>query len=260
MDQVLYERRGPAAWVRLNRPGELNALNEQVASELNRALTLAAQDDAVRALVVTGTGRAFCAGGDLKAVQDMDGRSQHDTHGFLVEVGEVFNRLEGFPKPVIAAVNGLALAGGLEIVLCCDIVIASTRAKLGDAHANYGLIPGGGSSARLPRKVGRSLATYLLFTGTSLPAKDFVASGFVTRVVPEDELVTVVEELVEQLASKSPLSLARMKQLVREGLDQPLADAVRSELVASEAHLASQDVAEGLAAFNEKRKPHFTGR
>jgi enoyl-CoA hydratase/carnithine racemase len=260
LDEVTYERRGAAAWVRINRPDDLNALNQAVVAGLSGALARASRDDEVRAVVLTGNGRAFCAGGDLKALRELAESDPRGSQGFLIDVGETLDAIEAFPKPVVAAVNGLALAGGLEIVLCCDIVVASERAKLGDAHANYGLIPGGGASARLPRKVGPSLASYLLFTGVLLPAGAFLPSGFVTKVVPDEDLTEAVDEIVGQLASKSPLSLARMKQLVHDGLDQPLAAAVRTELIASEAHGKSHDMAEGLAAFSEKRKPHFIGR
>lgn len=262
MPDVAYEVRGAGAWIRIDRPDAMNALNPAVIAGIRESLEKAEADDDVRAVVVTGTGRAFCAGADLKAIQQMSAHDDPATSigAFLREAGRVFDGLEAFPKPVIAAVNGLALAGGLELILCCDLVIAAESAKLGDAHANYGLLPGGGSSVRLPRKIGPTWAKYLLFTGEFLPASDFIPLGLVNRVVPDDELDDAVDHLVATLATKSPLGLKRMKQLIHDGLEQPVATGVRLELLASEAHAHSHDMAEGLAAFNEKRPPRFTGR
>jgi enoyl-CoA hydratase/carnithine racemase len=173
---------------------------------------------------------------------------------------DMMTRLERFPRPVIAAVNGLAMAGGLELLLCCDLVIAARSAKLGDAHANFGLLPGGGSSVRLPRKIGPTRAKYLLFTGESVPAEELVAAGLVNEVVEDADLMAATRRLVAKLAVKSPLVLRRMKALVDDGLEQPSAQALRLELLASEVHAQSADLKEGLAAFVEKRQPRFTGR
>jgi enoyl-CoA hydratase len=169
-------------------------------------------------------------------------------------------RLETFPRPVIAAVNGLALAGGLELVLCCDLVIAARSARIGDAHANFGLLPGGGSSVRLPRKIGLTRAKYLLYTGEFVPAADLVAWGLVNEVVDDSDLTAASDRLVAKLAVKSSLVLRRMKALVADGLEQPLDIALRGELLASEVHAFSHDMKEGLSAFEEKRKPVFLGR
>ena len=189
--------------------------------------------------------------------------SKSDTAGlnnFLETVLAVMDRIENFPAPVIAALNGLTLAGGLELMLCCDLVIAARSAKIGDAHANYGLLPGGGGSVRLPRKIGPTRAKYLLFTGEFLPSETFVAAGLVNEVVDDDALQAAAERLVSKLAAKSPLVLRRMKALVDDGLEQPVSVALRQELLVSEVHAYSDDLKEGLAAFEAKRKPNFTGR
>lgn len=259
MNEVVYEHRGAAAWIRLNRPEALNSLNDAMVRGLEESIERARADDHVRALVVTGNGRAFCAGGDLKAIRELADTDPRGSQGFLLDVGRALESLERFPKPVIAAVNGLAMAGGLEIVLSCDLVVAVETAPMGDAHSNYGLIPGGGASIRLPRRVGRSVASFLLFTGKSLPATQLVACGLVNLAVPQDLLTATVDELVESIAAKSPLGLARIKQLVNDGLDQPLPTGLRLELLASETHARSHDMAEGLAAFEEKRTPVFKG-
>jgi enoyl-CoA hydratase/carnithine racemase len=256
---VISEIRGGAMWITLNRPDALNAITPAVVSGINAALDKAQQSDA-RAVVLTGTGRAFCAGADLKFVRSEAGNDETALSRFLDTVLLVMNRLETFPMPVIAALNGLTLAGGLELTLCCDLVVAARSARLGDAHANYGLLPGGGSSVRLPRKIGATRAKYLLYTGEFVPAEQLVAAGLVNEVVDDDMLIPATEALVAKLVNKSPLVLRRMKALVDDGLEQPSAIALRQELLASEVHAHSHDLKEGLAAFEEKRKPRFTGR
>jgi enoyl-CoA hydratase len=257
---VVVERRGAAAWLRINRPDALNSLNPDVVSGLQQGLDRAESDPEVRCVVLTGTGRAFCAGADLKFVRRTGEDPGEGQAHFLEEVGELLNRIEAFSKPVVAAVNGLALAGGLETVLCCDIVIAAAGARLGDAHANYGLLPGGGASVRLPRKIGANRAKYLIFTGDFVAASDPMWTGLVNSVVPDGELDQAVTELVDKLAARSPLGLSRMKQLVNDGLEQPSSTGLRLELLASALHAHSDDMTEGLRAFEEKRSPQFSGR
>lgn len=257
---VIQERRGSALWLRINRPEAMNSLNPDVVRALQAGLDLAEADLDVRCLVLTGSGRAFCAGADLKFVKQAGDEAGAGPSSFLDRVGELLNRIEAFPRPVIAAVNGLALAGGLETVLCCDLVIAAESARLGDAHANYGLLPGGGASVRLPRKIGPTRAKYLMFTGDFVPARELVESGLVNAVVPDDELEAAVSALVDKLSARSPLGLARMKQLVDDGLGQPVATGLRLELLASALHQHSYDMQEGLRAFQEKRAPAFIGR
>lgn len=257
---VLSEVRDGALWLTLNRTAALNAITPEVVEALDSALSSAESDAAVHAVVLTGNGRAFCAGADLKYVRRTTQGDETAVARFLDSVLGVMGRLEKFPKPTIAAVNGLALAGGLELVLCCDLVIAARSARLGDAHANFGLLPGGGSSVRLPRKIGPTRAKYLLFTGDFVPAEELVAAGLVNRVVDDADLLDAAGEIVARLRNKSPLVLRRMKALVDDGLEQPVETALRLELLASEVHAHSHDMKEGLAAFEEKREPRFIGR
>jgi enoyl-CoA hydratase len=256
---VLVEARAGAIWVTLNRPAALNAITPDVVAGVNAALDLA-DDPSIKAIVLMGTGRAFCSGADLKFVNSASQGDEGATTRFLDSLLEMMSRLEAFPRPVIAAVNGLALAGGLELVLCCDLVIAARSAKLGDAHGNFGLLPGGGGSVRLPRKIGPTRAKYLMFTGEFLPAEELMACGLVNEVVDDDELGAAADRLVSKLTSKSSLVLRRMKALVDDGLEQPQDVALRLELLASELHTHSHDMKEGLSAFQEKRKPVFIGR
>lgn len=255
---VIREVRQSAMWIRMNRPDAMNSLTPEMLQGIDAALDEAEGRSDVMAVVLTGTGRAFCAGADLKYARTQAGAGA--TGDFLQKVLATMNRLDSFPKPVIAALNGITLAGGLELVLCCDLVLAARSAKIGDAHANYGLLPGGGGSVRLPRVIGPTRAKYLLFTGDFLPAEDFVAAGLVNQVVDDDKLEVTTQAVVDKITSKSPLGLRRMKALIDDGLQQPVDTALRLELLASEAHAHSADIREGLAAFDEKRKPCFTGR
>lgn len=257
---VLTEFRGAAAFITLNRPSAMNSINPDLMAGLARALDDCERVEQLTAVVLRGAGRAFCAGADLKYLKEAVGGDQQALANFLERLLVLLDRIERFPLPVIAAVNGLALAGGLEIVLCCDLVIAGESARLGDAHANYGLLPGGGGSVRLPRKIGPTRAKHLLFTGAFVPAADLVAAGLVNEVVPDDRLDEAVERLVAAMAEKSPLGLRRMKTLVDDGLEQPREIALRHEILALQFHARSDDMQEGLAAFEQKRRPKFIGR
>lgn len=258
--EIVYEKRDGAAWIRLNRPAALNTLSPELVGLFEQALDDAATSADVNAVVVIGTGRGFCAGADLKFLGNLpEAERAGATAAFLQRVLELLMRLERFPKPVIGAANGIATGGGMELLLCCDLVIADERARLGDGHANYGLLPGGGASARLPRKIGPTRAKYLLFTGELLPASELRDAGLVNEIAPDGELVPAVERLVAKLANKSPLGLRRMKELVDDGLEQPRDVALRAELVAGGLHAHSYDQQEGMAAFNAKRKPVFRG-
>jgi enoyl-CoA hydratase/carnithine racemase len=258
---LLIESRGSAAWLRLNRPAAMNALSPALLDALDLAIEQAAANPSIRALVLSGNGRAFCAGADLSSVLDaLAGDDPTALLAFIAHASATLARLEALPIPVIAAVNGLALAGGLELVLCCDLVVAAESARFGDAHANYGLLPGAGGSVRLPRKIGATRAKRLLFTGETATADAMREAGLVSEVVPDAELDAAVAKLVDAIAEKSPLSLRGMKQLVRDGLEQSSDTALRLEQLALANHVHSRDLREGLTAFREKRKPRFEGR
>ncbi len=265
-DVVRQERRGGALWLRLNRPQVLNAISPQVLEELERGLDRAEADAEIFCVVIAAEGRVFCAGADLKYVDSLvngdDAREgvRDEQQGFLRIVASTFNRIEAFPKPVIAAVHALAVAGGLELVLCCDLVIAADSARFGDAHGNYGLVAGGGGTIRLARRLGPARAKHLLFTGENFPAADFLGTDLVNAVVPDDELDSNVARLVDSIAAKSPLALRLNKELVNDGLEAPLDIALRMERQACALHEQSYDLREGVAAFNAKRRPKFIGR
>jgi enoyl-CoA hydratase/carnithine racemase len=244
-------------WLKLNRPQALNSLTASLVASLTREIEDAQQDASVRVIVLTGEGRAFCAGADLK---DPDRANPDSGAKFVKAIGALTELIEASTKPVIAAINGIAVAGGLELVLACDLVIAAESARIGDAHSNFALFPGAGATVRLPRKVGLNNAKLLMFTGDMRPASEWKALGLVSEVVADDKFIDAVSTLAAKLATKSPLVLARMKQALNDSLDQPAPVALRYERALSNLHHFSADRVEGLAAFKEKRAPKFQGK
>ncbi|MCY0854671.1 enoyl-CoA hydratase/isomerase family protein [Cupriavidus sp. D39] len=257
---LVVEQRDSILWVRLNRPQAFNALTPDMVEQMDAALS-AAEAPSVRALVITGDGPAFCAGADLKAVLEADqGRDAGAALKlFLERAGAVFSRLEQFPKPTIAALNGVTMAGGLEVALCCDFIVADPRARLGEGHAKYAQLPGGGGSVRLPRRIGVARAKYLMFTGELLSAATAWQWQLVDLLSEPENLRGCVEELVARCNDKSALGLGRMKRLLQQGLAQPLEVALRAEIDMCELHAHSHDRNEGLAAFAQKRQPRYLG-
>jgi enoyl-CoA hydratase/carnithine racemase len=260
-DTIRLEQQGALAWVCLQRPEAMNSVSPQMVADLGAALDFVEARPEVRCLAIRGTGKAFCAGADLKAVKAFgDAQDQAlAVRVFLGKANALLRRIEAFPMPVIGAVNGVALAGGLEIVLVCDIVLAAEEAKFGDAHARHGLIPGWGGSVRLPRKIGPNRAKWMMFSAEMVGAATMAEWGLVHQVVPGAGLDAAVQSLASRLSDKSPLGLRRMKHLVDDGLEQPLEVALRNEGVMVEAHNASHDRREGLEAFAQKRSPRFNG-
>ena len=259
---AICEKRGRTAWLRPNRPESLNALTIGMIDACEQALVELQRETALCALIITGNERAFSAGADLKELRlRPDGRGYDAGPGSFVErLNGFLCRLEEFPLPVIAAVRGWAMAGGLEIVLACDLVIAGESARFGDAHANYGLLPGGGGSVRLPRRIGPMRAREMMFTGDSFPAADMKMAGLVTAVVTDSEVEAEAERLGARHALRSPAGLRRMKALLLQSAEQPKAAALQMEQLAWADHSMSSDMREGISAFREKRVPQFTGK
>ncbi len=257
---VLLSRTESVAWITLNRPDALNALSPELVAALEDTVAAVEDDDTLRVVVLTGAGRAFCAGGDLKSFRRQAlGDDPASFQAALRHAQAVLRRIERLPKPVIAAVNGIAVAGGLELMLTCDLVVAARSASIGDGHARYGIIPGGGASARLPRRIPVAVAKMLFFTADRLPAAELVGCGLVNQVVEDDRLRDTVAELAGRIARGSPLGLRLIKRLVDEGLDGPLDTALEAELTAFAGYARSDDFAEGLAAFQDRRTPRFRG-
>ncbi len=253
---LLYEKKNHTAWLRLNRPNVMNALNGDLSSCLLNKLVDIEQDDSIRVLVITGSAPAFCAGADLKELMCETEAGEKD---LIDRIVDAFNRLRHLNKPVIAAVNGVALAGGLELIMCCDLVYAADTAKMGDGHANYGVYPAAGGAAILPRLVPMCVAKKLLFTGESIEAEYFKQWGLINDIFSPDQLNTEVQKIADLLSEKSALVISRMKEVVNQVDGKSRDDALSYELLAFRCHTRSHDMREGLSAFTEKRKPDFKG-
>jgi enoyl-CoA hydratase/carnithine racemase len=255
-ETVAYAERDQVAWITLNRPDKLNALNRTVFEELGHALDrLEASDEAVVG-VLHGAGRAFAAGADIQDYVDI---SVHDYRAFMDVGRAVSDRLASLAKPIIAAVQGFALGGGFELVLACDLVIAADNARFGLPETKLGLVPGGGGTQRLPRLVGRMRATELMITGRFLTADEAQAWGIVNQVVPKAELLERARELAVSVVAQAPEAVSTIKRIVREGADAPLPTALSLEQDATARLIVSDDAREGIAAFVEKRQPRFGG-
>ncbi|KAB2808379.1 enoyl-CoA hydratase/isomerase family protein [Pimelobacter simplex] len=257
-DELSFHRRGAALWVRFERPTAMNSLTPALLAGVEDAVTLAESDLGLRALVLTGSGRAFSAGADLTSVPDVgDGPAGADAfRGYLTTAGEAFARLAGCRVPTIAAVDGYVLAGGLELALACDLVVATPAARFGDGHAKFGQFPAGGATARLPLRVGHGFAKYLMLTGALVDGREAERRGLADVLADDGDLVGAVDRMVEAIAAGSPLGLQRMKEQLAPSF-APLDQQIRTELDVAVAYARSADRAEGLAAFNEGRTPRF---
>ena len=255
---LLIDHRGRVSWLYLNRPQALNAISYECMRELRQAWIELRDQPETRVIVVSGKGRGFCAGADLTDAPSPEERPGPQAP-FLEEGTKMEEVLLAMPKPVIAAVNGVCCGGGLELAMMCDFIVAAASAKIGDAHANFGALPGGGATVRLPRIVGANWARYLMYTGDLFSATEMATIGLVSRVVEDTQLEAEVQALAEKIASKSPLGLRRMKRLINDGLDMPQSLAMKMEKLVSAEHMRSADAAEGGKAFKEKRKPEFRG-
>lgn len=259
--EILVERRDAAVWITLNRPNAYNAITSAIMNLLITAFDDIARDKSIRAVAVTGAGKAFCAGADLKDVQEgMPGISPANSLvAFLERGNEVFARLESLPQPTIAVVNGVALAGGLELMLCCDFAIADAAARFGEGHAKFGQLPGGGATLRLPERIGRARAKYLAFTGDLIDAGTALDWGLVTSIASTNARREHADEIIAKICEKSPVGIRTMKRLMNDAQAQPRHTAIRAEISASGLHADTYDRNEGLKAFVEKRQPVFTG-
>jgi len=251
-----------AGLITLNRPEHLNPIDSSVIAALDGAIDAAASDASVRAVLVTGEGRAFSAGGDLKAYVELQ-RDPVAFPAFVTELHRVFGRLREMPVPVIALVNGVTAAGGLELLLNCDVALAARSARIGDAHQNFGMMGGGGVLTLLPRFVGIQRARELVFSGRFLDADEAASWGLVSRVVPDESLLEAGLALAGEIAGKSPLAIANAKEVMHAAWAGGMSvDAgLRLERERNAFYcLTSSDAREGLDAFSEKRPPRFTGR
>ncbi|WP_412060654.1 enoyl-CoA hydratase/isomerase family protein [Rubrivirga sp. IMCC45206] len=242
--------------ITLDRPDALNALSQRLVAELGKALRLARGED-VRGVVITGAGeKAFAAGADIS---EFAGMEPLDAHRFAARGQAVFNSIENLPKPVVAAVNGFALGGGCELAMACHLRVASETAQFGQPEVQLGLIAGYGGTQRLPRLVGRGIATEMLLTGDRVSAQRAYEIGLVNRVVPAADLIETARQFILTIAAKAPVAVAMSLQAVRAS-DLPLPQGLQQEAALFAQCAATEDFAEGVMAFLERQPPEFTGR
>ena len=257
-ETIIYEKKDNVAWITLNRPEKYNAQNQTLRSEVVAALDDAKDDDEVRVIVLTGAGdKAFSAGADISNFVDWTTISVITTNK---GAKRPYNFIREIPKPVIAMVNGMALGGGCELAMSCDIIIASDNARFGQPEISVGVIPGGTGTQILPRLVGEKKAREMIFTGDPISAEEALRIGLVNKVVPPDKLRETVDELIKKLKSKSPAILKFAKLAVNKSLDTPLSIGIECEADLFAMCFGTHDQKEGAKAFLEKRPPNYTGK
>ena len=245
------------AIVTIDRPEALNALNNALLQELKDMFTELRDDEEVRAIILTGAGKAFVAGADIAAMNAMtpiEGREM------MILGHSLMDLIEDMEKPVIAAVNGFALGGGRELSMACDIRIASEKAKFGQPETGLGIIPGFGGTQRLPRLVGKSMAKYLLFTSDVIDAERAEQIGLVEKVVPVGALMEEAEKVARRIMANGPIAVGLVKKAVNKGYDLPLREATSLEIELETVAFSTEDKTEGMTAFQEKRDKHFQNK
>jgi enoyl-CoA hydratase len=254
-ETLVFDKEDAVGTITLNRPERLNAINFQLVRDLDDLLTEIEEDDEVRTVILTGAGRGFCAGADIKEMSDPGAKQ--------LPIGKrytFFNKLEDIEKPVIAAINGPCNGGGLELALCCDFRIASEAANFGLGEVKLGIIPAGGGTARLPRLIGPGRAKEFLYFGNRIDAREANRIGLVNRVVPHEDLVAEARRWASELAERPSLSLKMLKYCVNLGMQMDLMGAIDYAAKCAAVLRKSEDHREGIMAFVEKRKPVFKGK
>lgn len=260
---IIYERKDGIATITLNRPDRLNALGGTMGRDIEMALEDANSDSAVRVLIITGAGKGFCSGADLTT---LGGTSEQVGRGMVARsptaggIRSFALQMQNFEKPIIAAVNGAAVGGGLSLALACDIRVASDRARFSQIFIRRGLVPDTGSTYFLSRVVGMARACEMVFTGDILDAETAKDYGLVSRVVPHDELMNEVGKLASRIASGPPTAMKLAKRALYRGATNDLASALEFEGYMQGVCFGTEDFKEGVAAFLEKREPKFKGR
>ncbi len=254
MAAVEYEEKDGILFVKFNRPEALNAINEEVVKGLKDVIEYAKGNKSVRVIILSGEGKAFCAGADIKMFSESSVFKARDV---IAELGKVLEELEELEVPVIAAVNGYAVGGGCEIAMACDIIIASEKASFGQPEINLGIIPGAGGTQRLSRIVGWKKAMELCLTGDRISAEEALKLGLVNKVVEHEKLMDEAKKIAEVIKSKSPYAVALAKQAVNKGFKMNLKEGIAYERELFALSLVSEDAKEGFKAFIEKRKAEF---
>ena len=254
---IIVEIKGTTAIVTFNRPEVLNAMNTETVTELGGAIAALGENSQVRVIILTGAGKAFIAGADIA---EMSTKTPAQARAYSELGHRVMQTIQNLKKPVIAAVNGYALGGGTEVVLSCDICIASEHAKFGLPETILGVIPGWGATQRAARLIGTAQTKELVFTGGLIDARKACEIGLINRVVTHEQLMDAVMLLAQKIGEQSPLALSMAKKIINEGLDKSLLEGCRMETDTFSSLFDSQDQKEGMKAFLEKRKPQFSGR
>ncbi|KAB1942337.1 enoyl-CoA hydratase [Brevibacterium linens] len=252
-ETILTDVADGVATITINRPKALNALNLQVLTDITEAATGFDADDSIKAIIITGSDKAFAAGADIKEMSSLDFSTAFKADWFAG-----WTRLTDVRKPVITAVGGYALGGGCELAMMGDILIASTKAKFGQPEINLGVLPGMGGSQRLTRAIGKAKSMDMCLTGRMMGAEEAERSGLVARVVEPDELLTTANEIAQTIAAKSRVASAMVKEAVNTAFETTLEQGLRYERRLFHSSLATNDQSEGMAAFVEKRDPNFT--
>ncbi len=251
MDTVSVKREPPLGWIYLNRPDKLNAINETMIEELRHVVEEMERDSDVKVIIITGVGKAFCAGADISYFKTLT----PETAWFFAKKGrELMDAIENVRKPVIAMINGYALGGGLEIAMACDIRIASEEAQMGLPEITLGIYPGFGGTQRLPRLVGKGKALEMMFTGDRIPAKEAERIGLVERVIPKEKLEEETRNLANKIASQSSVSLSEIKTIVNKGLESPLDSGLNMESLGWGLVFSTEEAKKRIDDFLNKRK------
>jgi enoyl-CoA hydratase len=256
-ENILVEKKESIGIIKINRPNNLNALNKDTIVELTKAVDELEKDKNIKVAILTGEGKAFIAGADIKQMKEMN---PSEAKKFAEMGHKLLMNIEKSRLPFIAAINGYALGGGCEVMMACDICIAATSAKIGQPEINLGIHPGFGGTQRLPRLVGRMKAKELLLTGDNIDANEAHRIGLVNMVVADDKLKEEVEKIASKIASKSTVQTDFIKSLVNKGVEMDLSKACELEISYFSKSFQTEDQKEGMTAFLEKRKPNFKGK
>ena len=241
--------------IKLNRPDAMNSFSPDLLDDLNIALDQAEEDPEVRAVIITGEGKAFSAGADLKAMSKLD-----DVGAFAEKGQSVFRRIETFPKVIICSINGICIGGGMELALACDIRVAASEVKLGTPEVSLGLIPAWGGTQRLPYLIGMAKARELIFTGSLISSEEAEAIGLVSKVVPADELDSTAAFIASKVASNAPIAVREAKRSLNASRNLDIVEGNKLELEIAKTLSGTSDLREGIKAILEKRKPNFQGK
>ncbi len=258
-ERILFDVKDGIGRLTLNRPDVRNAVDQVTLQEIDNVLTDTENDDSIKVVILQGSGKVFCAGADLKLVREKT-KDMISLERYIRLWHATLNHFEVYPKVTIAKVHGLALAGGMELTMVCDFAVADEEAKLGDQHANFGLIGGGSASQRLPRLIGARRAKELLYSGDWISGKEAERIGLVSKAVPAALLEQTVSEMAAKYASKSLVATRTVKDLVIRGMQADLYTALDLEVWACMRHNMTEDAQEGMRSFEEKRTPVFKGR